>query len=463
MDRLISVKFNNIFLAIVIIAGLIALLNPSFVIGTTQAQYPYDGMDIYPKNNLNIQKIDCINANINLDKLVLSQIPQETTGLTTIAAKETANDESNSAYIHARSDKGLRDKINLDKNFVNICININKNNQQIEDSPIINVMSWNNYLGADISQIFLANTPEEFVTIVGETYNKIQESNYKERANSIAEEIQETQPDLIGLQEMSLLRTQTPSDGPTTPATTISLDYLQILLDALNQRGLIYEPVVVQTAFDGEVPGLISGNLVDIRLTDREVVLARADRDFTLSNIQGGQFDATFSVTTPFGSINIPRAWVSVDVTFDKGDKARFISTHLEPILHPQLSPIIQAQQADELLNGLGNTNLPVILVGDFNSNADGSGTPTYSKLIDAGFIDAWTIKGKGDGFTCCQAADLMNSDFSLDERIDLILFRGDIKVNDIELVGNLQTDRTISGLWPSDHAGVVAKLTKTG
>jgi len=40
-----------------------------------------------------------------------------------------------------------------------------------------------------------------------------------------------------------------------------------------------------------------------------------------------------------------------------------------------------------------------------------------------------------------------------------LVMFRGDFKVKNIGLVGNSQNDRTISGLWPSDHAGVVATL----
>ena len=321
--------------------------------------------------------------------------------------------------------------------------------------PPFTLMTWNIYQGADLSPLFNATTPSEFVTAVGSAYNRIQATNFGERADSIADEIQKTRPDLIGLQEVILLRTQIPSDGPATPATNITLDYLQILIDTLAERGLIYEPIVVQNGTDIEVPGLISTGLVDIRLTDRDVILVRADnKDFTLSNIQGAQFAAKLPLTTLFGPISIPHSWVSVDVTFDKGDKARIVSTHLEP-----LSPIIQGLQADELLNGPGNTHLPVVFIGDFNSNADGTGTPTYTKLIDAGFIDAWTIKGKGNGFTCCQADDLLNNDSSLTERTDLMMFRGDFKVKDIELVGNSQNDRTISGLWPSDHAGIVATL----
>ena len=134
--------------------------------------------------------------------------------------------------------------------------------------------------------------------------------------------------------------------------------------------------------------------------------------------------------------------------------KSRVVSTHLEP-----LSPIIQGLQADELLEWPGNTHLPVVLIGDFNSNADETGSPTYTKLKDVDFIDAWLLKGKGTGFTCCQADDLLNPNSSLTERIDLVMFRGNFEVKDIGIVGNSQKDRTISGLWPSDHAGVVASL----
>jgi hypothetical protein len=43
--------------------------------------------------------------------------------------------------------------------------------------------------------------------------------------------------------------------------------------------------------------------------------------------------------------------------------------------------------------------------------------------------------------------------------RIDLILFRGFAGVDNMKVFGDLPSDRTPSGLWPSDHAGVVATL----
>ena len=193
---------------------------------------------------------------------------------------------------------------------------------------------------------------------------------------------------------------------------------------------------------------------MDIRFTDRDVLLARANTNFTLSNTNGTQFVAKLPLTTPFGTSNISRSWVSVDVSFDNGDKVRVVSTHLEA-----LSPVIQELQADELIDWSGNTHLPIIFIGDFNSNAAGTGTKTYTKLKDVDFIDSWSLKGKGTGLTCCQADDLLNQNSSLTERIDLVMFQGNFEVKDIGIVGNSQNDCTISGLWPSDHAGVVANL----
>ena len=122
-------------------------------------------------------------------------------------------------------------------------------------SPLT-LMTWNLYLGADLSPIFFATNETELIKQVGLAYNRVLATNFLERADAIADEIQETRPDLIGLQEVSLLRTQSPSDRPLTPATNISFDYLQILIDALAERGLIYEPIVVQTGSDLEAPGL---------------------------------------------------------------------------------------------------------------------------------------------------------------------------------------------------------------
>src|SRR5215216_5454248 len=120
----------------------------------------------------------------------------------------------------------------------------------------------------------------------------------------------------------------------------------------------------------------------------------------------------------------------------------------------------IQVAQGDELLSGPANTSLPVILVGDFNSRVDGTGTETYGNLIEAGFEDAWSATHPGElGNTWGHRADLLNTTVNLTQRLDLVLFRNNLCALDAEVVGDELADRTPSGLWPSDHAGVVASL----
>jgi hypothetical protein len=267
----------------------------------------------------------------------------------------------------------------------------------------ITVMTRNLYQGVDLRPLATATNATQFFKAVGAAYNRMQATDFPERAEALADEIVRASPDLVRLQEAALFRTQIPADGPATPATNVSYDFIQTLIDALEDRGIHYTTAVVQTGFDIEAPGLFPTGLMDVRLTDRDATLVRDNlKDFSLSNPQSAQFIAKSSFPSPFGSISLPSSWTSVDVTFNDGNKARVVSTHLEPI-----SPSIQILQATELLNGPANTDLSLVLIGDFNSDADRTGTATYANLIAAGLKDAWTILGEGKGLTCCQHGDL--------------------------------------------------------
>jgi exonuclease III len=78
--------------------------------------------------------------------------------------------------------------------------------------------------------------------------------------------------------------------------------------------------------------------------------------------------------------------------------------------------------------------------------------------MLRSGFVDAWKRANPRDpGYSCCGPADLHGPE-TLTERIDLVLVRsrgrGIMGPVTAELVGTAQTPE---GLWPSDHAGVVA------
>ncbi|MEZ0265101.1 MAG: endonuclease/exonuclease/phosphatase family protein, partial [Phycisphaerae bacterium] len=138
-----------------------------------------------------------------------------------------------------------------------------------------------------------------------------------------------------------------------------------------------------------------------------------------------------------------------------RGESFRFVSTHLESV-----SDLIRQAQAAELVAGLADSPLPTVLVGDFNATPTGPDSGAYNIITAAGFADAWTVTHPGeDGFTWGQAELLDNPVSTADQRIDHLFTRGALFAADVTLVGDDPADRTPSGLWPSDHAGVVGDL----
>jgi hypothetical protein len=52
-----------------------------------------------------------------------------------------------------------------------------------------------------------------------------------------------------------------------------------------------------------------------------------------------------------------------------------------------------------ELMALLASEKRRLVVVGDFNSRADGTGTPTYAYVTGSGFTDVWTrANGKAPG-----------------------------------------------------------------
>ena len=315
----------------------------------------------------------------------------------------------------------------------------------------VTVMTQNLYLGTDLNPIFGAQSLPALLGAVGAGWAQVQANDFPARAQAIADEIAAAKPDLVGLQEAELYRTDAPPDGPATPAEHVAYDFIDLLVGALAERGLSYAPVSTFNGTDVELPAGLPPTL-DVRFTDRVTMLARTDEntsDLKLSNAQSGTYPTAVTLPTVAGPITAPRGWVSVDVKI-RGKSFRLITTHLEAF-----SPFVRNPQAAELLAGPADTSLPVVAIGDFNSGP-GFDLGAYGILLGGGFSDAWP---GGPGNTCCHAADLHNPSPTLTKRIDLVLTRGGFETVSEEVVGDDVADRTASGLWPSDHAGVVATL----
>lgn len=317
------------------------------------------------------------------------------------------------------------------------------------------VMTRNVYLGADIDPLLAAQNLQDVVMRGAQVWAEIQANDFARRAGILAAEIAGARPHLVGLQEVATFRIESPSN-PASAATEVAYDYLGLLLDSLAARGAEYRVAAYVEGNDIELPILTPHGLVDVRFTQAEAILARSD--VPTENAQGAPYGARINATIGGDNgppISLLRAWASVDATVGR-HAFRFISTHLEV---QRFAPV-QAGQASELLALADVSPLPVILVGDLNSAADGTQTDTYARLREAAFRDLWLPRGTG-GFTCCEAKDLSNATSLLDQRIDYVLIRGfsDTGSNGVSARVHLVGEQRSAAGWGSDHAGVVAAL----
>jgi endonuclease/exonuclease/phosphatase family metal-dependent hydrolase len=333
-------------------------------------------------------------------------------------------------------------------------------------------MTRNVYVGTTTDAIMMASDPEEIPLLATDAFQLLHATNFPERAFALAREIKMTKPALIGLQEISKVRTEIPGDffsNPIPDAEDVAYDYLEILLYALESYNLKYTVAGVVENFDVEVPMVVGKDenskplFGDIRLTDYDVVLVR--KGVSVENVIAQNYQYNLSIEDL--GLEVLRGYVALDARVGKKE-VRFVNTHLEALTgDPDLDPIIteiQLAQAMELVGSLQGEQKPVIMVGDFNSPAPFG--DTYQYILSEQFHDAWNsnkIRCNEDGFTFGHDADLQNQYAEFYERIDFVFTKlpGDNIAPRTRaiVVGDEYRNRTSSGLWPSDHGGVVANL----
>ncbi len=317
----------------------------------------------------------------------------------------------------------------------------------------LKVMTYNVYVGSSAEPLL---SVENLVQVPGEVanmYNNVIAADFLGRAAGIAKTIGTHQPHLIGLQEISLIRLQNPGDFlPDNPtlAEEVFMDYLQILMDALQREGLSYQVAAQVENLDVEMPMILGSTFVDVRLTDYDVILARSDVEISRPT----SANYTNALTIDMLGLEVKRGYAAVDATVS-GVTYRVVNTHLEA--YTEVNRVVQTQ---ELVDTFSDETLPIIMLGDFNTRAtDGTG---YNMIISAGYVDLWQTGSESSGNTCCQDDDLLNPVSDLTVRIDQIFVRNFHHPYTVvtQTVGDKAEDRLDSGLWPSDHAGVLAAIT---
>ena len=310
----------------------------------------------------------------------------------------------------------------------------------------LSVMTRNMDEGTDFGYVTAAaGQPQLLGPAIVQTFCEVVASNVEQRAARIAYEIAANQPDIVSLQEVAEWQSFVPL--PCTAPTTIDAE--GALLARLAARDARYHVVTQLDEFNSaSIPGL------PVSFLDRDVLLARDRHEdsLSISNVMAHHFGTLLTIPlAPGVNVTILRGWMSADVTSHERT-VRIIGTHLESFFEP-----VQQAQALELVSGPGNTSMPVIVAGDLNTGPGSRQTKSYTFLTQiAGFTDTWTATRTNDpGFTDSFYTEDPLTPAVPSERIDLVLVRG------IDFPSAPKDHLVGTEIpHPSDHAGVVARVT---
>src|SRR3954447_10465902 len=347
----------------------------------------------------------------------------------------------------------------------------------------VKVMTRNLYLGADLGPGIQATNLQELANGAGQILNQVDANNFPVRAKGLAQEIRTAKPDLVGLQEAALWRTEPCDKNPLPPAAaTVRYDYLASLLAEVNKGANLYRIAVTKPEFDFEVwantdgneatagPGCPMGSEINGRLTMRDAILVRRGVKFT--HARTGTFKTLLRVKPAGVNVDVTRGWTAIDATVH-GKKLHFVNAHFEAFDNSPSGNLtngdktvgngeIRQAQAKELAAGPGRSKLPAVALGDFNSDVKTEVKPgdglAYRALLKAGFVERSTYNPLG----CCLNADVLTTsgggkpgDF--DHKVDHVMTNAPKKV---KLRSSTITGRTpLNGFWDSDHAGVLSVL----
>ena len=374
----------------------------------------------------------------------------------------------------------------------------------------LTVASRNLYLGADVG-VALQLIPN-FPAAAQFMWEQVVATDFTKRAPVLAQEIIDSNVDVVGLQEATHWYCKKNLWSKKVIVFDFTRDFLKATrdlgheyvlashegIDALNigysipaipYLTLVKDPKRFQPLFgsDSAACGFEIGDAIAVKKELAEKVL----------HVGNSEYEASYSIVPKL--MTIYRGYTWIDLNFH-GKKTRIVSTHLESLWDKNKVPNATLQ-AEQLINDLNETEMPLIVIGDFNSDprdprpdvkSNPGGQPeasdtckaqvksptiesaidscnAYWKMRHAGFNDAgpdplnpvnftWGMNAllTGPDLSRKQAALELGNKQGFTDRLDYVFLKNGARAVNAALIGNHSPQ---GELWATDHAGLVVKV----
>ena len=242
----------------------------------------------------------------------------------------------------------------------------------------LTVMSRNIYLGADVS-VALELIPD-MPAAAQFMWEQVAQTDFSRRAPLFAAELARDKPDVVAVQEATTWFCRPSVFG----SSTIIFDFTAQLVEATEAAGVEY----VMASHDGEMavnPGYsipVLPTLTTVRdpqtfqpifgtdeaacgFTIGDALLVRADLAENVTAVGSGDYESKYAVVPVV--FEIDRGYTWVDLSLPHGS-VRVVTTHLESVWDPGTPPV-SAGQARELVSVMSAWDMPLVVIGDFNSD----------------------------------------------------------------------------------------------
>ncbi len=360
--------------------------------------------------------------------------------------------------------------------------------------PSVTVMSRNIYLGADVGRALelIPNLPAAAQYM----WDQVKQTDFSKRAKILAREINQSSPDVIGLQEATIWYCK---KYPWSKKVEV-FNFTEQLLDNLNGRyelvskdgvkalnpGFSINPIPFLTKVNDEQTfnKVFGRSSAACGFETGDALLVKKSDNLEVIEVGNSEYEDSYSIVPTIMTIYRGYSWADIKVN---GVPTRFVTTHLESLWDENKVPN-SAKQAMQLVSDLSNTKMPVIVMGDFNADprdprskdqSNPGEQPVQSQacqtnaitcnayliMSQAGYKDAgpdsldpknytWGMNALLTGADSKRliAAKSMGNDYGFTDRLDYIFSKNGTESVASEIIGT-------QGEYGSDHAGVVATI----